>query len=249
MLIEAEKELILQEQIELTVLMPCAPSMYKLWFNNLVQIGYISFFSLSFPIAPLWGVLMGFLQVNFMFWVFGASIQRSPSVEAESIGIWEDIFFVYSLFTLIVNTFVLMFASKGIFTLTNLSSLNTSNVYTVTVGLIIAENVIFIIKFLIAAMIPDCPAWVRTERANQNKLKDFTLESEIRKKIAEQKRKLLLDNSLLKNFEKEAKKSSGGTRESCGPPARSSLGGPSEGGLMTMFLEKFRDKSESKLPN
>lgn len=246
-LIEAEKELVVQEQAELSVLMPPAPSMHKLWFNNLVQIGYIAFFSLSFPIAPLWGVVMGFVQVNTMFWVFGASIQRAPSVEAESIGIWEDIIYVYSLLALIVNAFILMFSSKGIFELVRLDSADTWDVYTVTVALVIAENIIFVVKFLIAALIPDVPAWVKAERANQSKLKEFTLDSEIKKKVAEQRRKMLLDSNLLRNFAKEGLDKSGLRKSGVGR-GKASAGSRNEGGMMAMFMDQIREKSEVKLP-
>jgi len=246
-LIEAEKQLVLHEQVELSVLMPPAPSMYNLWFNNLVQIGYIAFFSLSFPIAPLWGVIVGFLQVNTMFWVFGASIQRAPSVEAESIGIWEDIIYVYSLLALIVNAFILMFSSKGVFELVKMDPDNTWSIYTVTIVLIIAENIIFVVKFLIAALIPDVPAWVKTERANENKLKEFCIESDIKRKVAEQRRKMILDSNLLRIFDKEGGMGKSGIKKSFLGPTKSSAGGRNEGGMMAMFMDRIKEKSEAKL--
>ena len=199
-LINLEKRLMLQEQIELTVLMPKPPNLTTLWFNAVIQLGYMSFFSLAFPIAPIWGILINVLHVNLNFWTMGNSIQRIPANESEDIGIWEDIIYVYSLLALIVNSGVLLFSCQGVFVLVGGDSASSVTLYNVTIGLILIENAFFVFKFMLAALIPDCPKWVKKEKQKRERKQEFQLEIKIIKKEKKMTSQFLNDNNILELF-------------------------------------------------
>ena len=159
-LINFEQDLMRQEQIELSNLMPLPPKMNDLWFNTIAQIGYISFFSLVFPIGPLWGLVINIIHVHLFFFLMGRSIKRPLAIEKSSIGIWEQIMYIYSMLALIINAGVVAFSCKGIYKLAGLDPDLSENIYKILVIMILIENGVFVIKFLIAELIPDIPDWV-----------------------------------------------------------------------------------------
>ena len=163
MLIEEEERLFLQEQIEISVLMPKAPDLKELWNNAILQFGYIAFFSLSFPAAPLWGVIISIIHMNLTFYSMSKYIQRPVCLERDSIGIWKHIFFVYSLIALAINAAILLFTSGGVFLLLKWDGYSMYDWYRVTVVIAIAENITFLLKYILSTSISDCPGWIQRE--------------------------------------------------------------------------------------
>lgn len=162
-LIEEEEKLFLQEQIELSVLMPKAPDLKELWNNAILQFGYIAFFSLSFPAAPFWGVIISTIHMNFTFYSMSKYIQRPICLERDSIGIWKHIFFVYSLIALAINAAILLFTSGGVFLLLEWNGFSMYDWYRVAVVIAIAENITFLLKYLLSTSISDSPGWIQRE--------------------------------------------------------------------------------------
>lgn len=197
---DIEKKLMMQEQVELTLLMPRPVEMNDLWFNGILQVGYMSFFSLSFPLAPIWGILINVVHINLFHYFTGSSLKRPLVNESENIGIWENILFVYSLISLIINTGILMFSCQGIFELVNLKSSISSDLYRITISLIIIENAVLLIKFLVAEVIPDCPKWVSKIKNNKEIKKEFLIEVEIKKKDQEMKKEAIKAMKLAEEF-------------------------------------------------
>lgn len=188
--IEYEEELIVREQLELSVLMPKAPDLKELWNNSVIQFGYIAFFSLAFPAAPFWGIIICFLHFNLTFYSLGTQTQRPLCLERDSIGIWKHIFFVYSLIALAINAGLLLFTSKGVYLLLDFDTTSSYDMYQVAVILAIAENIIFVLKYLVAVVIPDTPSWVHTElearrvrrniQEEKSRIKHFKIKEEIK---------------------------------------------------------------------
>jgi hypothetical protein len=153
----------MQQQVELSAIMSKPADLKELWNNAVLQFGYIGFFSLTFPAAPFWGLLISFFHINFTFYSLSSQTQRPICLERDSIGIWKEIFFIYSLIALAVNAGILLFTSMGTFKLINYHRDSDNDWYRVTVIVAIAENVVFILKYVISMIIPDTPNWISSE--------------------------------------------------------------------------------------
>lgn len=143
--------------------MPKPPALIELWNNALVQFGYIAFFSLAFPGAPFWGFLINIFHVNMCFYSFHKNTQRPICLERGSIGIWDSVLFIYSLLALVFNTGILLFTSTSMFKLLSFNAESNYDLYKVAVILGITENIVFVIKYVVAALIPQKPQWVKNE--------------------------------------------------------------------------------------
>lgn len=159
-LLQIEKELVLQEQVELSLIMPKAPIMKELWKYGAIQFGYIAFFLLSFPATAVAGVALNILHINFLYFSFTSYTQRRDSVERRSIGVWNAIFFVMSFIALVVNMSVIVFSSNSLKKLLDSVMKRKYDAYTIFTILVVIEHIGFTLKFLVAAVMGGKPAWV-----------------------------------------------------------------------------------------
>ncbi len=167
--------------------MPKPPILLELWNNTLIQFGYIAFFSLAFPGAPFWGLLINIFHINMCFYSFHTSTQRPICLERGSIGIWNVILFIYSLLALVFNTGILLFSSKSMYKLLGYSLQSDYDLYKIAIILGITENIVFVVKYVLSAIISDKPKWVKSE-SKYRKTKQ-TIEEE-KFKVAQYKAKL-----------------------------------------------------------
>ncbi len=183
---QIEKDLILQEQVELSIIMPYPFSQIELWKNNAIQFGYIAFFSVSFPPATLWGLLVNIFHIYFIYYSFSDHLKRTPSIERDGIGVWNYIFSFMTFAALVFNIGILIFTSQGL--LDVLDDLNLDlNSYSSFVMIVILEHILFIIMFLLSRMIYDKPYWVRTQN-KVAKFKKMIDENEMKQSLINQKR-------------------------------------------------------------
>jgi hypothetical protein len=160
--------------------MPKLVDLKELWNELVIQFGYVAFFALSFPAAPFWAMIISIIHVKLTFFTFATCSQRPVCVERDSIGIWKNIFFVYSMIALAINVAILMFTSDGIFRLVGFNRMFEHDMYNVAIILAIAENVIFVTKFIMSVAISDTPEWIENELATRK----------IRKTIYDERSKL-----------------------------------------------------------
>lgn len=188
MLLEKEKKLVLQEQIETSTIMPKAPILKELWKYGAIQFGYISFFLLSFPAAAMLGVAFNVAHINMLYYSFTTHIQRRDSVERSSIGVWNSIFFIMSFIALMTNMGILVFSSTGFKQFLNDAMDENYDAYTIVIILVVIEHIGFIFKFLVSAAMKGAPAWVKKIVSEQRhkKLKD---NEKLKKKYANNKLK------------------------------------------------------------
>lgn len=209
-LFKKEKNLVLLEQIELSMLMSKSPILKELWKYGSIQFGYISFFLLSFPSAALIGVLMNVIHITLLYKSFTSVIQRKDSVERNSIGVWNNIFLVMTFIALVSNIGIVLFSSNGFkqFLVDKVDENYDS--YTIVVILVIIEHIGFILKFILSAIIGRSPTWVRNRIGIQNMKKRMNQE-ELKKKYAlnkVKKSKVESKNELAKNMMAKGEKMS-----------------------------------------
>lgn len=182
-LLEFEKELILLEQIELSCIMVPPTPIKTLWIHNFIQFGYIAFFSLVFPAAPVVGFLLNIFHINFLNFSFGDHVRRRKSVERGSIGIWNAILSFMSFSSLVINTAILVFTSDGLRKLLNSDSTTKYDSYTLILILVIFEHLVFLIKFGLTVLIANKPKWVIEYFQNQEIKKQMDEEIARKKEI------------------------------------------------------------------
>lgn len=177
-MLKIEKKIILQEQIERTMVMANITDLRLVWTNYAIQFGYISFFSLAFPLAPLIGLLLNIFDLFFSYFALTDHIRRKFTKERGSIGIWTYVFMLMSFISLIVNLGVLNFSPEGVkdFLLRfQFVEVEVSSERLLTI-IIIAEHIIFLIKFTLAIGIKDMPFWIETELIQRNNREKKELE-------------------------------------------------------------------------
>jgi anoctamin-8 len=184
-LLENEKEILLQEQTLYTLAMSRLPKMRLVWTNYTIQLGYVAFFSMAFPLAPLFGYLMNVFDLHFSYFSLTNHLRRKPAVEKNGIGIWNNIFEMMSYISLLVNLGLLAVSDEGIHALflklfpeyfeKNYTTL------TLVIILIVAEHIIFLVKYLIDVGISDKPQWV-VDEIEQRKNLAYLDEEKIKRK-------------------------------------------------------------------
>lgn len=218
--LQHEKEQILLEQIELSTIMVNPIPLKKLWIHNAIQFGFIAFFVLSFPAAAIIGLIINLFHINFLYFSFTDHLKRRPSVERGNIGIWNSIFLFMSFIALVINIAILVFSSEGLTELlqrNNSFSLTQENVIII---LIIAEHIVFLIKFILTLIINDKPKWVSSYLHEQNYKRQID-EERIKKKMLaklhkfkQKKKKKKFKNKLIDKISATIDNEDGGIKRS-----------------------------------
>ena len=186
-LLAEEKKLLLQEQVAMTMAMSPLPDLRYVWTNYAIQFGYVAFFSMVFPLAPLIGFLLNIFDLHFSYFSMVHHTRRGSAVERASIGIWNQIFMVMSYVSLIVNLLILVFSPSGLKAFLNLFSANYFESFTknqLALLLIVAEHAIFFIKYLLDLAISDQPGWVNREIQRRQNL-EYVDEEHIKRKFVQ----------------------------------------------------------------
>ena len=172
-----ESELLLWEMVEISIIQPLPVPMEDIWLNYMLQFGFIAFFSITFPLAPLIGFIFNLIDMNFVFFSFSRVFKRETIIELDSIGVWNDIIHAMTIASLIVNVALFVWCSKSFYNL-----LGTEiSMYHLLVALVIYEHVVFVIKFFLSIIIKSKPLWLR------NKLKFQKIKRQMYKESTSQK--------------------------------------------------------------
>ena len=172
-MVEFEKKIIRQEQIELTTLMPSPPSLIHYWNYVILQFGYMSFFSLVFPLGALWGAFIGIIHINIQYYLFCNQIKRPLALERSSIGIWKSFLEAYALIGLFIGGSILMFTSQSVYMLLKEGATD----FKVAVTLFFTQIVILIVKFGLEKFVDDVPGWVAEQKRIEKLRKDISNEN------------------------------------------------------------------------
>lgn len=196
-LIKFEKKLVLQEQIERTMTMSQISNLRLVWTNYAIQFGYISFFSLAFPMAPLIGLLLNLFDLQFSYFALTDHIRRKLAVERGSIGIWNHIFTLMSFCSLFVNLAILILDNDGIKSLISIFTPDVEHAekYDIAIYVAFAEHLIFLLKFMLALSIQDVPKWVRDHLEDREHKENIEIEK-LKKKYFEYKNRDKLRNNV-----------------------------------------------------
>ena len=91
--------------------MAAAPNLYFLWYNEgIIQLGFIAFFAVAFPFAPLFSFLTNLLEIKIKLRFMEEYGRRNLSYCASGIGNWMPIVSFISFFAIPINLSILLFA-------------------------------------------------------------------------------------------------------------------------------------------
>lgn len=183
-IIDFEQELMRQEQVEVSALMPPLSDITELWLHTIRQVGFVAFFSLSFTIGPLWVFVVEVFSIHLSFFVMSSAVKRPIADEKNNIGVWEQVLFIYTMIGLIINAFIVAFSCKGVYELIGWDSESKENQYKLLVILIIVENSVFVLKFIVDAIIPDMPGWIKKKMKGRKDRKKVVQDRMYESKIA-----------------------------------------------------------------
>ena len=97
--------------IEKQLQMNRAPDTLVFFYNEaIVQMGFIAFFAVSFPLAPLFSFLTNLLEIRIKLNTMAFYGRRSVSEGSNGIGNWVSIVSFISFFAIPINLCILLFA-------------------------------------------------------------------------------------------------------------------------------------------
>ena len=88
-----------------------APKTLVFFYNEaVIQMGFIAFFAVAFPFAPLFSFLTNLLEIKIKLQVMEEYGRRNVAVASSGIGNWSSIVGFISFFAIPINLCILLFA-------------------------------------------------------------------------------------------------------------------------------------------
>ena len=178
-IIDFEKNLQLWEQIELDSLKSSPPEMSSIWINELIHFGYLAFFGIIFPIAPLIGVFINYIDAYLALYMFANVSQRARIILMKDSGIYNDLLKIIIYSSLAVNGGLFAFYSRVDLGFLNLKKFSNEFAY-----LLIFEHILFAINILVSRVLSGLPNWVAKE------LSDRAIKDRINKELSTEQIKI-----------------------------------------------------------
>ena len=123
----------------------------------ILELCFISFFSMSFPLVSLIGFFSGIINMQIDKYKLIHFFKRPHPVSTDGIGIWKSILEIIIYLSIIINTSIFAFTMKGLeYSVQTQSTLDTLRT---NIRLFIIMLVVFIFfKFIIQSLITDIPS-------------------------------------------------------------------------------------------
>ena len=120
-----------------------------------MNLGYILFFSITFPIAAISPVISGLIVISMELRELGEYKKRKNPVPIIDIGLYMDVLDVMSKFGIVACIYLIIFTSN---VLTKGDKLLDDSVMHILVFM--ALHLIFLVRYILAEIIPDEPDWI-----------------------------------------------------------------------------------------
>jgi len=116
-----------------------------------IQFGYTTMFVAAFPLATVMSFVNNYVEIRVDAWKLCQLMQRAEPRSAEDIGTWQDILEFISIAAIAVNSMLVAFTSTNM--------IDTPWFLRAWTFVLMAAG-LFVIRTLIAFIIPDEPEWV-----------------------------------------------------------------------------------------
>ena len=173
----------MQREIEKQLQMKQAPDSMVFFYNEaVIQMGFIAFFGIAFPFAPLFSFVTNLLAIKIKLKIMEEYGRRNVAVCASGVGNWLQIIGFISFFAIPINLCILLYArspkTETVGAFQNLDEIGIDEQSAMVrwltnrdsefwtraniLGLaIIVEHAIIALKVVIALVIPDVPSAVK----------------------------------------------------------------------------------------
>ncbi|KAJ3094465.1 Anoctamin-7 [Phlyctochytrium planicorne] len=147
--------------------------------SKMVQFGFVSLFSCGFPLAPFFALLNNAVEIRFGAFRLVAESRRPFVSRVQGIGAWKDIANGIARVGVLFNALTIAFSS-GYFEGVYLKNVGVEYKLGARVAFVlIFENLVFLMVFLIDWLVPDVPGKVRHALERQKYLKRIESGQEI----------------------------------------------------------------------
>eukprot|EP00744_Colponema_vietnamica_P001008 GILI01001731.1.p2 GENE.GILI01001731.1~~GILI01001731.1.p2 ORF type:complete len:458 (-),score=206.32 GILI01001731.1:254-1597(-) len=133
-------------------LLPAYDDTFKDYDEMIIQYGYVTLFTVAFPLAPLLALLNNVAEIRLDAFKLTVLHRRPLPTKAEDIGSWYYILDIMTIMSVVTNVGVIAFTS---------GSNSVIPLYDRLKYFIIWEHVLLGIKFLLKILIPDVPRSIR----------------------------------------------------------------------------------------
>lgn len=137
-----------------------------------IQYGFVSLFVVAFPLAPLLALVNNYIEIRLDAMKVARYSRRPEPRGATNIGTWFTVFEVVGFISVITNAAIIVFQTPIVDEWTDGSTL--VKVWT----FLVLEHVIFAIKLIIGAVVPDEPYEVLSSVLRQNFLSQVLIDGE-----------------------------------------------------------------------
>jgi len=129
------------------------------YMEVVITYGYIVLFGVAFPFSPLFGLVLGVIELKVDAWKLCSIYKRPFPLRAKSIGVWNYIIQALSYIGCGTTIAIILFTTDVF---------DFSSTGKRWVCFLVLEHLLFAAKLLISAAIPDCPSKV-TQGLNWSK--------------------------------------------------------------------------------
>lgn len=130
-------------------------------YNELfMQLGWILFFSMTFPAGAGFTILAGLLRMNIELKGMSEYKKKNEPAMIKDIGIWMDLLEFIANVGIVVCMYMIMFTSKKLDTID--PEVDDHIMYYIAFGML---HVIMLLKYVMQELIEDEPEWVTVDRA------------------------------------------------------------------------------------
>ena len=130
----------------------------------LIQFGYVSFFSMVFPLAPLFALLNNIIEIRIDVYKLLWCKQRPIARSASGIGVWLTVLNIMSVIAVVTNCAHLAMASAEVqawFSSRGLSSVQR------IVAMVVIEHIVLAVQSAISSAVPAIPQAVQDKEKAQ----------------------------------------------------------------------------------
>uniref|UniRef100_A0A3P9MKJ7 Anoctamin n=1 Tax=Oryzias latipes TaxID=8090 RepID=A0A3P9MKJ7_ORYLA len=140
--------------------LPPFPGLFAEYIELLVQFGYLSLFSCVFPLTAVLLLLNNVTEIRSDAYKICKLFRKPFYPPVANMGVWQIAFEILSFASVVSNCWLLLL-SPHVQVWGQENGLSGGNLLLMAV---IVEHVLFLVKFIIAVVIPDEPYWIRKKR-------------------------------------------------------------------------------------
>jgi hypothetical protein len=186
LLLKFEHDLLLWEKLEVDIIRPPAPEIMYVWMDQLFQFGFVAFFGISFPLAPLMGLFFYYVSSYLLIYTSFKVCHRPRILKLKDSGIWDFLNTTMSFAALIVNAALFACCSDAFSTL--LGSKDEDDLFEY---LVYYEHAVFFMKLLVTLLLSSTPSWLAKAKLHEGQKKDFYQSSEKNARINTSQEKIV----------------------------------------------------------